>query len=144
MGRYEVGQGDDKLVKARFILFCNINKISQTDISVITATPLATVNRWFNENIPTLPSLNAVFNLTIAKDMSFIWLMTGEGEMCCRNNEFWDPVLKRMNKNNNEKQTVVQADNIGGNQTAVLGKSCEHCPLPKVVEKLTDKLMEKI
>jgi len=147
MATYAIGQSDDKAVKERFILFCNTNKITQTNLSVLAATPLATVNRWFNENIPTLPSLNAVHNLTVAHELNFSWLMTGLGKMQCYNKEYWNPIVG----DTDEKQTIVQTGSIIGDKTAIMGKSCENCPFPKAVEKLTqqnekltDKLLEKL
>jgi hypothetical protein len=66
-----------KRIKHRFTLFCSVNKIKQVQLAACINTPHATVSRWFDLELPTLPSLQCVYYLVESKGLSFRWLITG-------------------------------------------------------------------
>jgi transcriptional regulator with XRE-family HTH domain len=123
-----------KDIKKRLILFCKENKITQDSIAKSIDTTKQNINRWFNLNDTSVPSLWVIKWLMDNYNMNVFWALTGKGSLLAVN----DGVNQFVGENNTN---ILQTANSNG-------KDCSDCSIVKGLieqnKKLTEKLLEKL
>jgi len=123
-------------IKWRLVKFCKEKKITHENMAKKLGYARQSVDKWFDPNCDTMIHTLAIRWLMIDYDLDVRWLLLGDAGLI---------------QNAQHSNIINQSGNIGGDQTAMLGKNCSVCPLPKTVEilteqnkKLTDKLIDKL